>query len=139
MRQIDRIIIHCSATNFSSDATIDDIRRWHIEENGWSDIGYHYVIERNAALMKGRPIERVGAHAKGYNATSIGICLMGGLDDNGHPDFNYPYQQMACLYCLVADLRRTYDINAVIGHRDVSGKECPCFDVSAYFNLEAQQ
>jgi len=87
MRIIDTVIVHCSATKPSMDIGVDVIRQWHMNK-GWSDIGYHYVIRRNGAVELGRDLdkdgdvdEEIGAHAYGHNATSIGICLIGGVDD----------------------------------------------------------
>ncbi|HHD11115.1 MAG TPA: hypothetical protein ENK42_01615 [Deltaproteobacteria bacterium] len=83
MRRIDKIIIHCSASDFGSAALID---RWH-RERCWRMIGYYYVIlngyrkkgrynkDDDGLIEPGRPIEEIGAHCRGQNRTSIGICL----------------------------------------------------------------
>ena len=82
MREINKIIIHCSATPEGQDFTVQQIRQWHTtpkpKGNGWSDIGYHFVIYRDGSVHKGRPLEQIGAHTLGYNANSIGICYIGG-------------------------------------------------------------
>ena len=82
MRDINQIIVHCSATPPSMIVGADDIRKWH-KARGWSDIGYHYVIKRNGVTEKGRDITRVGAHAKGHNEDSLGVVLIGGIDEDG--------------------------------------------------------
>ena len=82
MRPIDSIIIHCSATPEGKHFTAADIRRWH-KAQGWSDIGYHYVILLDGTVQEGRPISQPGAHCKGMNARSIGICYIGGLAADG--------------------------------------------------------
>ncbi|MCH2199765.1 MAG: N-acetylmuramoyl-L-alanine amidase [Flavobacteriales bacterium] len=127
MRQIDKIIIHCSATPTDMDITASDIRDWHIDR-GWSDIGYHYVIRRDGTLEDGRPIEQAGAHTKGRNTNSIGICLIGGADS-----FDYTLDQMDVLVDLVETLEETYPNATVHGHNEFSGKACPQFDVQAFF------
>ena len=62
MRKIDEIIIHCAATPEGKNFTVAQIRDWHVNGNGWKDIGYHYVIYLDGSVHKGRPIEQVGAH-----------------------------------------------------------------------------
>ena len=84
MRNIDSIIVHCSATKAGQDFTATDIDRWH-RERGFNGIGYHYVICLDGKLEKGRDVALVGAHCKGWNERSIGICYIGGLDENGRP------------------------------------------------------
>lgn len=84
MRKIDSIIVHCSATKAGQDFTAADIDRWH-RERGFNGIGYHYVIRLDGRLEKGREIDLPGAHCKGWNERSIGLCYIGGLDENGHP------------------------------------------------------
>ena len=127
MRQIDKIIIHCSATPTDMDITASDIRDWHIDR-GWSDIGYHYVIRRDGTLEDGRPIAQAGAHTKGQNSNSIGICLIGGADG-----FDYTLDQMDVLVDLVETLEEAYTSATVHGHNEFSSKACPQFDVQAFF------
>lgn len=143
MRKIDAIVIHCSATRASLPVTVNDIDGWH-RARGFKKIGYHYVIYRDGSVHPGRPVEEVGAHAEGHNATSIGICYVGGLDDRGRPaDTRTPEQKIA-IRTLVDELKVRYpQARTVVGHRDLSPdkngngviekwewlKECPCFDV----------
>ena len=84
MRQINDIIVHCSATKEGRDYTVADIDRWH-KARGWRCIGYHYVIYRDGSVHAGRPVEQIGAHVTNHNANSIGICYIGGLDASGNP------------------------------------------------------
>ena len=77
MRDINSIIVHCSDSNIKSHDNIETIRKWHVDERGWSDIGYHYVITQDGVVHEGRPLSRRGAHARGHNVGSIGICLTG--------------------------------------------------------------
>lgn len=136
MRPIDSIIIHCTATPITLDIGVDEVRLWHTTEpNNWSDIGYHYVIRRNAAVEIGRPIEQVGAHAVGYNTRSIGIALVGGVDENNEPEMNFTDEQMQVLRHTIDALKYIYGDLKVIGHRDLPGvnKACPCFDVHDWY------
>lgn len=84
MRKIKEIIIHCSATKEGRDYTIADIDRWH-RDRGFFCIGYHFVIYRDGSIHVGRSVEEVGAHCRGHNLVSIGICYIGGLSKNGKP------------------------------------------------------
>ena len=138
MRRITDIVIHCSATKAIADIGVKEIRQWHVEGQGWRDIGYHYVIRRNGQLETGRPREQVGAHVAGHNANSIGICLVGGLDPNMNPEANYTAEQWVALRKLVAGLRQQFPGAAVKGHRDFPGvnKACPCFEVKAWLIAE---
>lgn len=126
MRDIDMIVVHCSDTPASMDIGADEIRRWHVNDNGWSDIGYHYVIRRNGIVEYGRPVEKAGAHARGNNKSSIGICLVGGKGG-----FNFTLPQLRSLDRLVGAQQTLYGPCAVVGHRDLDdGKECPQFSVT---------
>ncbi len=136
----DTIIVHCSATppDMYVDASI--IKDWHVNGNGWSDNGYNVVILRSGEIQNGRDLdgdgdvyEEIGAHAKGFNTGSIGICLVGGLNSKGKPDANFTMAQYRSLELVIKDIKSIYNIKRVIGHRDVDpNKECPCFDVASF-------
>lgn len=129
MRQINDIIVHCSATKEGRDYTVADIDRWH-KERGWRGIGYHYVIYRDGSVHAGRPVEQIGAHCTGHNANSIGICYIGGVAADGKTpkDTRTPAQRIA-LRELVEELRAKYPGATVHGHREFAPKACPSFDV----------
>lgn len=129
------IVVHCSATPAFMNIGVREIDRWHRERGFWS-IGYHFVIRRDGSLEHGRALEKVGAHAKGHNRTTIGVCLVGGVDgDTNQPAANYTPQQWASLKALIVDLQAMYPDARVTGHRDLDrAKDCPCFNVSAWFN-----
>ena len=78
MRKIDDIIIHCTATAEGRDVSVADIRRWH-KARGFVDVGYHYVVYLDGSVHEGRPLAQVGAHCRGHNAHSVGVCYVGGL------------------------------------------------------------
>lgn len=116
------------------DIDADTIRKWH-RDRGWRDIGYHHVIKRDGTLEIGRPPMAVGAHAKGFNQVSVGICLIGGIDVMGDPDANFTRAQYNRLEKLLRALKQAYPEAAVVGHRDLPGvnKACPSFDVKAWW------
>ena len=135
-REITDIIVHCSATPEGKAYTVEDIRKWH-KQQGWSDIGYNYVVELDGTVKLGRDVDISGAHCEGHNAKSIGICYVGGLENK--PGVPTPKQkakdtrtdaQKAALFALLMDLRRLYPKARIVGHRDydTKGKECPSFD-----------
>lgn len=134
-RPISLIVVHCSATPQDMDVGAAEIRSWHLRR-GWSDIGYHYVIRRDGALEPGRPVDRAGAHVKGHNARSIGVCLVGGndADDRARAEFNFTRAQLATLERTLVGLLALYPDARVVGHRDLDPrKACPCFDVAAWW------
>lgn len=129
MRQIKEIIIHCSATPDGRDYTVSDIDRWH-RARGFRKIGYHYVIYRDGSIHEGRPIAEAGAHCKGHNAHSIGICYIGGIDKDGRtPKDTRTPEQKASLSALVNQLQATYPEATLHGHNEFAPKACPSFRV----------
>lgn len=130
MRTIVYIVIHCSATSERANVGRAEIDVWH-RDQGWSGIGYHYVIRRNGDIEIGRPAEEVGAHVKGFNAHSLGICLVGGVNERKEPVDNFTSDQWDSLGLLVDGLQRKYPTATVCGHRDFPNvdKACPSFDV----------
>lgn len=135
MRLINEIIVHCAYTKASMDIGADWIRKIHVEQNGWSDIGYHYIIKRNGDIDHGRPIAAIGAHCKGKNRHSVGVCLIGGMSDNNEPVDNYTEAQFKRLRQIVSDLKMQFPgIDKVSGHCDYSAKPCPCINVQELFS-----
>jgi N-acetyl-anhydromuramyl-L-alanine amidase AmpD len=130
------IVVHCSATPPDADIGADEIRRWHVEDNGWSDIGYHYVIRRAGVIEHGRSLDYQGAHVRGYNHESVGICLVGGVSKDGQPDANFTAAQYGSLESLISLLLPRFPGAAVRGHRDFPGvtKACPSFDAAAWWS-----
>lgn len=128
------LVVHCSATKPSQDFDVGDIRRMHLKR-GFFDVGYHYVIKRDGTVQPGRPLDRQGAHAAGFNHLSVGVCLIGGVkeSDGTTGEDNFTEAQWASLRTLLAELRTQFPHAEVLGHRDLPNvrKECPCFDVRA--------
>tara|TARA_R110000772_G_scaffold27891_2_gene70710 strand:+ start:6046 stop:6465 length:420 start_codon:yes stop_codon:yes gene_type:complete len=127
MRKINKIIVHCSATPENRNVLISEVKRWHVEERGWSDIGYHFVIELDGSVRIGRPIEIKGAHAKGNNHDSIGVCYIGGVDSDMKSKDTRTECQQESLVNLLTELKDTYG-GTIYGHKDFSNKDCPSFD-----------
>ena len=141
-RRTEYIVIHCSATKPDSDIGADEIDDWH-KQRGWSGLGYHAVIRRDGTIEFGRHFDEVGAHVKGQNYRSVGVCLVGGVDADGNAEDNFSTEQLKSLTAIVATLERAYPDAEVLGHRDLSPdldgdgvveenewiKDCPCFDV----------
>lgn len=135
MRELRTIIIHHSD---SYHGNTNLIRKWHVDERGFDDVGYHYVIcngyetkedfidIKDGAVETARPIRMSGAHAYGQNRNSIGICLIG--------KDRFTTKQLSNLVLLVQQLSDRYNIsrNNVLGHRELAGvtKSCPGFEVS---------
>ena len=129
-RPVELIVVHASDTPPSMDIGVREIRKWHLDR-GWNDIGYHYVIRRNGETETGRDESEVGAHAYGYNARSIGICLVGGGDGK----VDYTAAQWDTLKSLVMRLKQKYERYhcRVCGHCDLDEKKtCPNFNVKAW-------
>lgn len=142
MRKINEIILHTSATRpdwmqgKTTWAKRQEIKRWHVQDRGWSDIGYHYLIDRDGTVVNGRPVIRAGAHVRGHNAHSIGICLLGGRGGTKDDKFydHYTEAQMKSLKELIAKLRKDFpEIEKnITGHNQYANKGCPCFYVPHY-------
>jgi N-acetylmuramoyl-L-alanine amidase len=112
------IVVHHSATTDGDVKDWDAIRRYHKEVKGWADIGYHLGLENVAGryeVFSGRKIGEIGAHALGFNAKSIGICVVGNYDkEPPKPDCIF------LLASLIRQLQREFGIprDQVIGHVD---------------------
>jgi len=132
VRKINKIILHCAATPEGKDYTVADIDWWH-RARKFAGIGYHYVIYRDGSVHPGRPVEQAGAHCKGYNANSIGVCYIGGCAADGEtPKDTRTAAQRATMERLVRQLLRQYPGATVHGHNEFAAKACPSFDVQAW-------
>ena len=133
MRAINRLVFHHSASSLPT--TFEEVERWHVENNGWDSIGYHYVIESSGKVVPGRDLDEMGAHAKGANGDSIGICLVG---SNDVPEERWTAQQIDAANDLIGALRRVLGGTlTVYGHRDVgtTATICPGVDVAEVLNV----
>jgi len=130
MRKINEIIIHCSATKEGMNFHASDIDRWH-KERGWKCIGYHYVIDLDGTIEKGRNDNEIGSHCVGHNKNSIGVVYIGGLDKNGKAKDTRTEAQKEALWELLRVLLIKYPTANVYGHNEFAKKDCPCFNVQA--------
>ncbi len=131
MRKINSIIVHCSDSPEDRADTIEDIRRWHVQERGFNDVGYHYVIHLDGSIHPGRKLDKIGAHCLDHNRDSIGICYIGGRtkDLKRAKDTRTDAQKIA-LKSLIQCLKAEFPGVKVYGHRDFANKACPSFDAA---------
>jgi len=133
MRDINKIIVHCTATREGAPVSLDTVRRWHLER-GWSDIGYHYLILLDGTIERGRPEHIQGAHVKGYNRNSIGVSYVGGVDRELNPKDTRTQDQKDSLHNLLSNLMASYEDATLHGHNEFTKKACPSFDVSKEYD-----
>lgn len=145
-RTITDIIVHCTATPEGKGVTVAAIKSGHLAR-GFKDIGYHYVIDLDGTINKGRDEGIIGAHCTGFNAHSIGISYIGGVKTDGTtPKDTRTAAQKTAMARLVRELLQRYPDAKVKGHRDYSPdlngngtveptewiKACPCFEVKEW-------
>ena len=135
-RSISLIVIHCSATRVTQDFTFEQLEACHLAR-GFKSIGYHYYITKDGVVYPGRPESEVGAHARHYNAHSIGICYEGGLDKNGKPAIRALQPRIRLCIRFWKSLCLSYPDAEILGHRDLPNvhKDCPSFDVKRWLKL----
>ena len=134
MRRIDHIVIHCSATRSDQQYSVRALIRDHANRFGFT--GYHYYVTRGGTVYQTRHEQLVGAHAKGYNEHSLGVCYEGGLDVNGKPADTRTGAQKRALLRLLRRLKAAHPEARILGHRDLPGvkKDCPCFDARTEYS-----
>lgn len=122
-RKVDAIIIHCSASDAKSADNIATMRKWH-KARGWSDVGYNFFIRKDGTVEEGRHLDKIPAHAKGWNKRAIGICLHGLKEDK------FTQHQFDACARLIRELREEHGLKVdIYGHRQVANKSCPVFDM----------
>jgi len=130
MREINKIIVHCSATREGENFEVADIRKWHLAR-GFNDIGYHFYIDLYGEIHKGRDISKIGAHCKGHNRNSIGICYCGGVEADGKtPKDTRTSEQRKALVAVIRTLKAMYPEAIVYSHNEFANKACPSFDAT---------
>lgn len=133
MRDIKEIIVHCTATREGQSHTLSDVTLWH-KNRGFRTIGYHYLVLLDGTVKRGRAEHEIGAHCLGKNATSIGVCYVGGLAADGKtPKDTRTPAQKAALRSLIKELRSRYPAATVHGHKEFAAKACPCFNAAAEY------
>ena len=130
MREINKIIIHCSATREEENFEVAEIRKWHLAR-GFNDIGYHFYIDLYGEIHKGRDIDKIGAHCKGHNRNSIGICYCGGVEADGKtPKDTRNTEQRRSLVAVLRTLKAMYPNAVIHSHNDFANKACPSFNAT---------
>ena len=128
-RNIKEIIVHCTATPEGRVETVESIRNIH-KSQGWSDIGYHYLIYLDGSIHVGRDVNIIGSHCVGHNTYSIGVCYVGGVDKMMQPKDTRTQAQKKALIDVLKKLKTMYPKAKIVGHRDYSSKACPSFDAT---------
>jgi N-acetylmuramoyl-L-alanine amidase len=134
VRELKRIILHCTATREGEQLDVSQIDKWH-RDRGWSEIGYHYVLYTDGTIATGRDIRKKGAHVKGHNHDSVGVAYVGGLDNNLVPQDTMTMQQEMAFLHLVNSLRVVFGDLSVHGHNEFSSKACPSFNVQEKYKF----
>ncbi|WP_368737465.1 N-acetylmuramoyl-L-alanine amidase [Grimontia sedimenti] len=128
-RPVDRVFLHCSASDSEAHDNIETMRRWHLER-GWRDVGYHYFIRKSGELEAGRSLEEVPAAQQGHNTGSIAICL------HGLKQEKFTKAQFDTLIALCREIDKAYENQLTFhGHCEVSAKTCPAFDYKTVLGL----
>ena len=138
-KKTEMIVVHCAATKPSMDIGYKEIRKWHVEDNGWDDVGYHYIIKRDGTVEVARAEAFQGAHAPAVNSKSIAICLVGGMAEDGDAENNFTLEQFLSLKDLIKKIKMTNpNIVEVVGHCDVQENKpnCPGFNLKEWLIKE---
>ena len=141
---VTEIILHCADTRPDWMAghpladKVAEIRRWHVQERGWRDIGYHWVIDRDGAVAPGRRETAIGAHVESHNRCTLGICLLGGYGASADDLFakHFTVAQTEAMKQLIVEIKGRTAIRKVAGHNDYAAKACPGFNVTDSLSAE---
>ena len=134
MNKVIHLILHCAATPEGKSFTAKDIDKMH-KQRGFRKIGYHYVIDLDGTIEKGRTENETGAHCVGYNSKSLGICYIGGVAKDGKtPKDTRTKEQKQSMYELVDKLMKKYNLTLkqVHGHYEFANKACPSFKIEKF-------
>ena len=144
-RNTEYVVWHTSATPPSMDIGAAQIAIMH-KAKGWDDIGYAMVIRRDGRVEAGEDLRRAAAHVKGLNMHSVGICMIGGVDEDGNSENNFTEEQWKAAKHVFEFFKLLYPDAKQVGHRDLSPdrdadgrvmrheflKDCPCFSVAQW-------
>ena len=130
-RAVDRVFLHCSASDVAAHDNIEQIRKWHVDDNGWSDVGYHYFVNKAGEIFNGRPIGKTPAAQGGHNTGTIAICL------SGLKESNFTDAQFTTLKAMCRTINQAYGGQVTFhGHREVAAKACPVYDYKKILKLD---
>ena len=128
-RKIHRVFIHCSASDHTHHDNIDTIKSWHLARN-FSDVGYHFFIQKDGTLEYGRDIEKTPAAQKGHNRYTLAICM------HGLKEENFTQAQFDTLHALAVQIDHNYENISFHGHCEISKKACPVFNYRKVLDLD---
>jgi N-acetyl-anhydromuramyl-L-alanine amidase AmpD len=130
-RPVDRVFVHCSASDNPAHDSVEVMRDWHVNGNGWSDVGYHVFIRKDGTAEAGRPLETTPAAQAGHNTGTIAVCL------HGLEESKFTKAQFETLIDLCKQILAAYDGGVTFhGHNEVANKACPVFDYKAVLGLD---
>ena len=150
--QVRHVVVHHSAgsnTNSNYTQVVRDIYLYHTQVNGWSDIGYNYLVAQDGSIYTGRDPDDfaqddvLGAHFCGSNSSTMGICMLGNYESAEVGSANYTSLLDIITWKLDHEGLTPYSSNqhslgtfeAIIGHRDGCSTLCPGENI--YQKLEA--
>ncbi len=132
-RDFDKVFLHCSANSSQSWNNVEAIRKYHMEERGWSDIGYHFFITFEGVIQVGRSIDRTPAAQKGLNKGTVAICT------HGLKSIDFTKESLEATKSLCAAINEEKDGNITFhGHCEVANKSCPVYDYKRLLDLDEQ-
>ena len=137
---VQEICLHVSATrpDWMATSTFQarflEIRRWHIQDNGWKDIGYHWVIDRDGSILPGRKENVIGAGVKNHNNGVIHIVALGGHGGSADDKItdSWTDAQIRAVKKKIYEIAQRTQIRRISGHNEFAAKACPCFNVPAW-------
>ncbi len=112
----NKIVLHNAD---ASKCSVEDIHRWHLN-NGWTGIGYHFLVRKDGTIYRGRPENTIGAHVSGQNTNTLGICAEGKYNSETMPDI-----QKNSIAKLIEYLRNKYGSMPIYGHKELGATDCP--------------
>ncbi|HRY16117.1 MAG: N-acetylmuramoyl-L-alanine amidase [Candidatus Competibacteraceae bacterium] len=132
-RKVDTVFVHCSASDKANHDDVSVMRNWHVNGNGWNDVGYHYFITKAGDIQTGRPVEKTPAAQKGYNTGTIAICL------HGLKEELFTQKQFESLIAFCKSIGAAYPDKKIRfrGHREVANKACPVFKYKVVLGLDS--
>lgn len=142
---VTEIVVHCSDTrpdwmdNRTFKERFAELRRWHMQDRGWKDIGYHWVIDRTGLVLPGRAESAIGAGVMGHNNGVIHVCLLGGHGSAETDRFadHFTADQDMSLVGMIERIRSFTRIARISGHNEWAAKACPGFNVPAWLKEKA--
>ncbi|MEE4377865.1 MAG: N-acetylmuramoyl-L-alanine amidase [Candidatus Competibacteraceae bacterium] len=131
-RNVHTVFVHCSASDRARDDDVSVMRRWHVNGNGWNDVGYHYFITKQGHIQAGRPVGKIPAAQYQHNSGTIAICL------HGLKEGLFTSQQFQSLIALCKSIDAAYPDKKLRfrGHREVANKACPVFNYKLVLGLD---